>query len=254
MQASPNRSALASPSQGLRSSPSQPLPLQRTKNSKHNSPAHRRIDLSSVIAAFTARPAKYSAIVPRMKPIHVRPMRAADIAAVSAFADRTIGDRYYPEDEIAQYLERACVEGPSGPVTTAYIAQRDAGLVGFRLVMPPGRWDSGRGAGLTPQRWPRPLAQTAYFQSCFVDPACTGRRLAHAAMDDLRRIGAKAIAVHSWKESPNDSSRRYLVKLGFAAVAEHPRYWADVDYLCVGCKVQPCTCTAIEMILDLETQ
>ena len=182
-------------------------------------------------------------------------MRAADIAAVSAFADRTIGDRYYPEDEIAEYLDRASICGPEGDLTTAYVALAGSAMVGFRLVMPPGRWDSGRGAGLTPDRWPHPLAETAYFQSCFVDPVCTGqgigRRLAHAAMDDLRRIGAKAIAVHSWKESPNDSSRRYLVKLGFTAIAEHPKYWAEVDYLCVGCQVQPCTCTAIEMILDL---
>lgn len=183
-------------------------------------------------------------------------MCRTDIALVSAFADRTIGDRYYPEDEVAEYLARATVERPDGPITTAYVAETDDALVGFRLVMPPGRWDQGRGNGLTPDRWPHALAQTAYFQSCFVDPACTGagigRRLAYAAMDDLRRLGAQAIAVHSWKESPNDSSRRYLVKLGFTPIAEHPQYWADVDYLCAGCKVQPCTCTAIEMVLDLE--
>lgn len=190
-----------------------------------------------------------------MEKIRTRAMQAADIEAVSAFADRVVGAGYYPPETVAEYLQKAQV----GPLCTAYVAAREDGaIVGFRLVLPPGRWDQGRGQGLCVERWPHPLAATAYFQSCFIDPDCRGAgiggRLAYLAIDDLRRMGAKAIAVHSWKESPHDSSRRYLSRLGFVAIAEHPQYWADVDYLCAGCQVMPCTCTAIEMILDLEAK
>lgn len=187
-----------------------------------------------------------------MDAIRIRPMTPADVPGVSAFADRTIGDRYYPEASVAAYLAQATV----GDVATAYVAEQGDQIVGFRIVLPPGRWEKGRGRGLTPSAWPHAREHTAYFQSCFVDPAITGagigRRLAHAAFADLRTLGARAVAVHSWKESPHDSSRRYLARLGFVPIAEHPHYWADVDYLCVGCRVEPCTCTAIEMILDLE--
>lgn len=187
-----------------------------------------------------------------MDAIRIRPLTAADVPAVSAFADRTIGDGYYPEASILGYLARATVDGR----TTAYVAEAEGRIAGFRIVMPPGRWEQGRGDGLTPEAWPHPLEATAYFQSCFVDPDITGaglgRRLAEAAFADLRALGARAVAVHSWKESPHDSSRRYLVRLGFTPVAEHPHYWRDVDYLCSGCRVRPCVCTAIEMILDLE--
>lgn len=189
-----------------------------------------------------------------MDAIRIRTLLPEDAPAVARFADRFVGVDYYPAADLLDYLARTTV----GAITTSYVAEQGDRVVGFRIVMPPGRWASGRGNGLTPERWPHPLEATAYFQSCFVDTSLTGqglgRRLAQVAFDDLRRLGARAVAVHSWKESPNDSSRRYLTRLGFRTVAEYPHYWRDVDYLCAGCRVKPCTCTAIEMILDLEAK
>ena len=104
--------------------------------------------------------------------------------------------------------------------------------------------------------WPAPLSETAYFQSCFVDPARMGqgigRRLAHRALADLKAAGARAVVAHSWKESPHGSPLRYLNRLGFDAVAEHLEYWANVDYSCAR-DGRPCRCTAIEVVLDLCT-
>lgn len=179
-------------------------------------------------------------------------MNREDAPAVAALADRLIGLDYYPTPQVEADLARSTVDG----VPLCYVAETDDGLVGFRLTFPPGRWSSGRGKGLTPERWPAPIEQAGYFQSCFVDPAVTGqgigRRLGQRALDDLRRCGARLAVAHSWKESPHNSSMRYLQRLGFSAVAEHPRYWAEVDYLCSGCRVKPCICTSIEMIRTIE--
>ena len=188
-----------------------------------------------------------------MAAIDIRTLHASDAGAVSALADRLVGLDYYPVALVEDYLLRATTPA----ATTAYVAWAGDRLVGFRFAFPPGRWSAGRGRGLTPSRWPHPLADAAYFQSCFVDRACMGQgigqRLARQAIADLRRIGARAIVAHSWKESPHDSSRRYLSRLGFVEVDEHPGYWAEVDYLCSGCSQRPCVCTALEMVLDLES-
>lgn len=180
-------------------------------------------------------------------------MTAADAEVVSRLADRLAGIDYYPPELVRAYVERACT--PSA--TTAYVAEQDGRMVAFRFAFPPGRWSAGRGRGLTPERWPHPLSATAYFQSCFVDPTCMGLglggALAELALRDLRALGARAVVAHSWKESPHDSSRRYLGRLGFMLVAEHPGYWGEVDYLCSGCQTRPCTCTALEMVLDLDS-
>ena len=50
--------------------------------------------------------------------------------------------------------------------------------------------------------------------------------------------------------SPNNSSYRYLRKIGFKEIITHPDYWVDVDYICTR-DGNPCHCTAIEMHLDL---
>ena len=206
----------------------------------------------------------------------VRDMTPADAEAVSRLADRLVGQGYYPTALVLEYLARgATAAGPLASVAVlppASPALRDAtepavpalaeaictadgaALVGFRFAFAPGRWEEGRGDGLTPDRWPAGLDQTAYFQSCFVDDAVmgqgVGRRLAARTLDRLRAVGARAVVAHSWKESPHGSSRRYLTRLGFRAVAEHVDYWSGIDYVC---KLDgaPCRCTAIEMVLDL---
>ncbi len=183
-------------------------------------------------------------------PILIRPMTAADAVPVARLADRLVGGNYYPPELVLEYLERATTL----LLTTAYVAARGTELVAFRFVVPPGRWIEGRGRGQTPGQWPGGPERAAYFQSCFVDHACMGQgiggRLARRALADLTALDATAVVAHSWKESPHNSSFRYLSRLGFRPVAAHERYWHEIDYHCVRCG-KPCVCTAIEMVLDL---
>ena len=176
----------------------------------------------------------------------LRPMRTDDAPALAALADRLVGKDYYTPAIALEYLAKATIEEE----VCAWVAEAKGELVAFRFVCPPGRWEAGRGQGLSPERWSAPLAATAYFQSCFVDPQLmghgVGRALALMAFQALRRLGARAVVTHSWKESPHDSSRRYLSRLGFSVVAEYPRYWSEIDYICPR-DGQPCGCTALEM-------
>ena len=184
--------------------------------------------------------------------ITIRAMRADDAAAVSRVADSSAGSDYYSTGEVLATLARA--QAPSGRAL-AYVAVAEGeGVVGFRFTLAPGTWSHGRGRGLSPQRWPAPIERTGYFLSCFINPAWTGRgigqTLARQALEDLRVEGALAVVAHCWKESPHGSSMRYLERLGFEPVDEHPDYWIEVDYVCA-VDGKPCRCTAVEMVLRI---
>ena len=183
----------------------------------------------------------------------LRVMDNADAQAVSELADLLVGQGYYPPTMVCEYIQKAT----TADITTAYVALDPHQIVAFRFVFPPGSWDAGRGRGLCPDQWPAPMERAAYFQSCFVHHAHMGRglgrRLAMRAIDDLHRCGAQIVVAHSWKESPHGSSFRYLSRLGFEPVQEHPRYWSEVDYICQ-LDGKPCQCTAIEMVLNLQDE
>lgn len=184
----------------------------------------------------------------------VRALRSADIPRVVALADRLIGRGYWTVEALAEALAAATVDD----VVCCHLAQDAEGeLLGFRLAQPPGAWSSGRGAALAADQWPFDLERAAYFQSAWVAPRArglgVGAAMAWAAIADLRRLGAAGVVTHSWKESPQGSSRRYLERLGFVAVAEHRDYWIDVDYTCSR-DGRPCRCTAIEMVLPLDSE
>ena len=179
-------------------------------------------------------------------------MQASDTEAVAALADVLVGLGYYPPSLVDEYRLRST----DGEHVQSWVAVDGEAIVAFRFTFPPGRWSEGRGRGLTPESWPAPLEEAAYFQSCFVAEDYMGhglgRRLANASIDALRANGASLVVAHSWKESPHNSSFRYLTRLGFQPVIEHPKYWFDVDYVCK-LDGKPCRCTAIEMVLDLRS-
>ena len=183
--------------------------------------------------------------------IVIRRMDRGETEEVSLLADKLVGVGYYPPSLVADYMDQSTSEAGM----FSYVASLDDRLVAFRFVLPPGRWEHGRGRGLSVDRWPAPLTDSAYFQSCFVDDGVMGqgigRKLAWRALWDLKESGARAVVAHSWKESPHGSSLRYLERLGFQAVDEHPEYWKEVDYHCRRCG-SPCLCTAVEMVLDLQ--
>ena len=186
--------------------------------------------------------------------VTVRDLTAGDDAEARALMERVGVEGYFEPGELARYVERST----SGTVCCALGAfDNDARMLGFRLTLPPGTWSHGRGRedGLTPEQWPAPLEHMAYFQSCFVDPVVSGRgigtSLSREALRRLASLGALGALAHSWKESPHDSSRRALRKLGFVAIAEHEAYWSTVPHACVVCGF-PCRCTAVEMALGID--
>lgn len=181
-----------------------------------------------------------SFFIGELKPAHSETART--------IADAVGGDDYVSAEDFLSYVARSARDG----VSCALGAWSNSGeMLGFRFTLPPGGWTSGRGRGLRPDAWPAPLASMGYFQSCFVDPQHTGRGIGRAlSQEALRRLfqlGAKGVVAHSWKESPHNSSRRVLERLGFRAVAEYPDYWGDIPYHCHACG-GACHCTAVEMV------
>lgn len=182
----------------------------------------------------------------------ISPMTERDVEDIAALAELAIGKGYYAPEELREALTRSTAD--TG--VFSFVARRsvDAALLGFRITFPPGNWNTGRGSALHVDRWGASLDEAAYFQSCFVAPAHTGRgigrALAERALDALATTGTAVVIAHSWKESPHRSSQRYLERLGFRPVAECPDYWIEVDYHCPRCG-RPCRCTALEMVLKL---
>lgn len=181
--------------------------------------------------------------------IGLEEFRPSDIPAVKKFCDRAIGTDYYSEAELKDMQERST----KNSVMCSFVLweRPSKTVVGIRISFPPGQWHKGKGQGLRSDLWKFPLEQVGYFQSLFLDDRLQGKgwgaKVSQASIEALKRAGARGIATHAWKESPHDSSRKYLRKLGFEFVAEHPLYWNKVDYVCTRCG-KPCVCTAEEMI------
>ncbi len=184
--------------------------------------------------------------------MRIRPMTLEDLPNVVRFTDLEIGAGYYSPKEIEDIYQQS---QKNGVMCTLVLESPENKIKGIRISYPPGHWEHGKGHGLEPKKWPHDLGATAYFQSLFLSADLQGQgwggKLSTEAIGILRRVGAKGIVCHSWKESPNNSSTRYLQKLGFTVVAEHKEYWRDVNYNCTRCLKPPCRCTAVEMYLDL---
>ncbi len=181
----------------------------------------------------------------------IRSFTLADVPEVKEFTDRVIGSNYYSTQELTEFYQQSLQNGHE---CTLVLEDSTGKIRGVRITFPPGQWQQGKGHGLSPQLWKFPLHQVAYFQSLFLDPPLTGqgwgKKMSLHAIGILKKLQAKAIVTHSWKQSPFDSSGKYLRGLGFKMIASHPLYWKDVHYLCPRCG-QPCLCTAEEMILTL---
>lgn len=186
------------------------------------------------------------------------PLEHADLPALKHFTDETIGAGYYSEKEIEEIFQKSSAVGADGRPYMCSLLLRDsssAEILGVRFTYPPGKWSKGKGEGLNPSAWSSKLEQTGYFQSLFLSSKVQGQgwgcTLSLASIDVLRSAGARGVVCHSWKESPFNSSSKYLEKMGFKKIAEHPLYWQHVDYNCTRCLKPPCQCTAVEMYLDI---
>jgi GNAT superfamily N-acetyltransferase len=183
----------------------------------------------------------------------ILPFVHSDIDAVKKFTDEQIGQGYY---SVAELIENQKKSVCSNGEITSFVLKDPSSLAvkGLRLAYAPGNWTHGKGSKLRPDLWPFSIDKAAYFQSLFLSSDLQGQnwgpRLSEKSIDVFKRLGAAGIITHSWKESPNNGSLRYLEKIGFKQVIEHPLYWVDVDYVCTR-DGKPCRCTAIEMYLML---
>jgi ribosomal protein S18 acetylase RimI-like enzyme len=183
----------------------------------------------------------------------IREFLPSDIESVKKFTDVAVGKGYYTAEELIENQKKSVAA--NGEICSFVLLEEKTGQVlGLRLAFPPGNWSSGKGGKLRPDLWPSPLEKTAYFQSLFVSPELQGQgwgpKLAEKSLQVFKKLGAKGVVAHCWKESPNNSSFRYLDHMGFKTIAEHPDYWVNVNYICTR-DGYPCHCTAIEMYLPL---
>lgn len=177
-------------------------------------------------------------------------LSAQDIPEIIEFADLNIGKGYYTTATTKEILNAASAKDP-----TTCLGMRDLNtqkLIAIRISLPPGTWMNRFSYGQLTEKWGVDPKNVGYFKSLFLDPSYRGQKLGpRLSAEAERRMwarGALAIVTHSWKESPNNSSTKYLTKMGFQVVGELPHYWAQVDYDCSGCHNRPCSCTAVEMI------
>jgi ribosomal protein S18 acetylase RimI-like enzyme len=180
--------------------------------------------------------------------MQIRPLDHFDLVAVKDFTDITIGKNYFSLAELEENLRQSVKDSV---MCSFVLLDAKNQIQGFRLAYPPGTWSKGKGSKLRSDLWKVPLEDVGYFQSLFLSDPVQGQgwgpKLSEASITAMKALGAKAIVTHAWKESPNNSSVRYLSKFGFQTVATHPEYWIDVDYECV-LDGKPCRCTAEEMI------
>ncbi len=183
----------------------------------------------------------------------IREFLHSDIEGVKKFTDYAVGRGYYSVEELVENQKKSVAA--SGQICSFILVDENTNeVLGLRLAFPPGNWDHGKGGQLRPDLWPTSLNETAYFQSLFVSPQLQGQgwgpKLAERSLEVFKKLGAKAVVAHCWKESPNNSSLRYLKNMGFKEIIEHKDYWVNVNYICTR-DGYPCHCTAIEMFLKL---
>lgn len=194
------------------------------------------------------------------QPPEIFALESSDLPALKAFTDRAIGEGYYSMAELEEILSKSVGRDSRGEAVVCSLVLKVGGeVVGVRFTYAPGKWSSGRKPGsLNVSKWPRAFEDTGYFQSLFLDDRMQGQgwgvKLSRASIERLRTVGARGVACHSWKESPFNSSSKYLLKMGFKKVAEHPLYWSEVNYDCTRCLKPPCQCTAVEMYLEIDRE
>lgn len=186
--------------------------------------------------------------------MQIRPFLPSDIPQVKAFTDQVVGAGYYSIEELVENQKKSIAS--TGEICSfVLVDEATERIMGLRLAYPPGNWDHGKGSKLRADLWPTALNKTAYFQSLFVSPELQGHgwgpQLSAKALGVFKKLHAEGVVAHSWKESPNNSSFKYLINIGFKPIIEHPHYWIDVDYVCT-LDGKPCKCTAVEMHLNLK--
>lgn len=183
--------------------------------------------------------------------IEFKPLSADHLDQIKNFTDRWIGVGYFSENE----LDEAIRKGQKEDLNAGWVAWDQGRVVGVRITYAPGAWIESD-SRISPQTWQIEPQKVAYFKSLFIDESYQkqgiGSRLSKRSIEVLKKMQAKAIITHAWVESPANSSRRYLSKMGFKEVNQHKNFWFNIDYECTRCGGdQRCVCSAAEMIYYL---
>lgn len=183
--------------------------------------------------------------------MNILPFEIQHVNQVQVFSDLWIGKNYFLEEDLVDLAKRSQFGGKN----CSFLCFKNEELVGIRLSYAPGKWPEDLVGKSSPHKYKYPLDTVGYFKSLFLNEKFQGKgvggKLSNLGIEKMREMKAKAIVTHCWLESPNQSSERYLSKLGFEPVNDIPLFWKDIDYLCSGCAIKPCKCTAREMILYL---
>lgn len=173
------------------------------------------------------------------------------IDKLKQFSDREIGRDYFSIEELKEIHK---LSHKNGLNASFLLLDEVDEIKGMRLTFAPGNWLE-KIDRKTAEDWEVNPEDVAYFKTIFLCKNIKGKgwgnKLSSKSIKVLKQMKAKGIVCHSWKESPNNSSFRYLSRLGFTIVAEHENFWKPYDYECVRCGKPPCLCTATEMILKL---
>jgi len=189
-----------------------------------------------------------------VKKLKIREFLLTDIEAVKKFTDQVVGQGYYSIEELAENQKKSITKN-NEICSFVLIDSLSQEIKGLRLAFPPGKWKRGKGSKLSAALWPTKISATAYFQSLFISPELQGQewgpKLSSKSLQIFKKSKFAGVVTHCWKESPNNSSYKYLASIGFKIITEHPNYWIDIDYTCTR-DGKPCKCTAIEMHLSIE--
>lgn len=170
------------------------------------------------------------------------------ILEVKELLDKTAGIDYLTERDLEHILKNKVIKGDYNP---SFIAKDGDKIIAIRLTYSPDIWIKTN-KGISFSKWKVEKESVAKFHCLYLDNDYRGLgigpKLSELSINLLKKMNAKAILCYSWLESFNNSSQKYLLKYGFEPVALHKHFWANLDYLCSGCNVKPCTCTAEEMI------
>ena len=180
--------------------------------------------------------------------IQIKNFSLKDLEKAKKFTDQWIGENYYALDELEEILEKSQLNGESA----SFIAEDKGEIVGIRFSFAPGKWTGSFKKGLSFDLWKVEPSSMGYFKSLFVhgdyQGKGLGKSLSSKSLEVFKKMGAEGVLCHSWLESPGNSSQKYLFKMGFEKVKEHPKFWYEIDYTCTRCGVGKCICTAAEMV------
>jgi ribosomal protein S18 acetylase RimI-like enzyme len=189
-----------------------------------------------------------TSIIFKIKEIRIKPLALSDLPVLLDFTDQWIGKSYYSEKDLEQIYRQSNLNG----MNSSLIAWHNNKIKGIRFSLAPGQWiDSS--SKIYSDRWGVAQNKAGYFKSLFIcdefQRMGLGSTLSHQSIEILKNMGAEAVVCHSWLESPNNSSQKYLKNNGFKEVGRHLNFWYSIDYQCPRCWPDRCICTAVEMLL-----